>query len=71
MAKLDDAKEALENGDYVNANIFAKEALDLAEPPEEESTNQGIPGFPVSSIALGLLLSAAMVIFITKPKPIS
>ncbi len=30
--------------------------------------NQGIPGFPISSIVLGLLMSAAVVFYITKPK---
>ena len=38
----------------------------------EELSNQGfeIPGFPVASIALGLLMSAAVVFYISKPKPI-
>ena len=36
----------------------------------EELSNQGIPGFPVSSIALGLLMSIAVVFYISKPKPI-
>lgn len=70
-AKLEEAKEALENGDYANANTYASEVLDLAEAPEEEPANQGIPGFPVSSMALGLLMSAAVIILITKPKQIS
>jgi len=70
-AKLDEAKEALENGDYADAETYASEVLDLAEAPEEEPASQGIPGFPVSSIALGLLISAAAIIFVTKPKQIS
>jgi formate-dependent nitrite reductase cytochrome c552 subunit len=37
----------------------------------EETSRPLIPGFPVSSIVLGLLTSAAVIIFITKPKPIS
>jgi len=36
----------------------------------EELSNQGIPGFPVSSIALGLLMSVAVVLYLSKPKPI-
>ena len=70
-ARLEEAKEALENGDYADAETFASEVLDLAEAPEEETPNQGIPGFPVSSMALGLLMSAAVILFITKPKTIS
>jgi ABC-type transport system substrate-binding protein len=34
----------------------------------EEAARPLIPGFPVSSIAIGLLLSAAVVIYISKPK---
>ena len=41
------------------------------EAEVEELANQGIPGFPTSSIALGLVMSAAVVFYITKPKPIS
>jgi len=70
-AKLEEAKEALENGDYADAETFASEVLDLAEAPEEEPANQGIPGFPVSSMALGLLMSIALIMFFTKPKTIS
>jgi len=70
-AKLEEAKEALENGDYADAETFASEVLDLAEAPEEEPANQGIPGFPVSSMALGLLMSVALIMFFTKPKTIS
>jgi len=70
-AKLEEAKEALENGDYADAETFVSEVLNLAEAPEEESANQGIPGFPVSSMALGLLMSAALIMFFTKPKTIS
>ena len=70
-AKLEEAKEALENGNYADANTYVNEVLDLAEAPEEESANQGIPGFPVSSMALGLLMSAALIMFFTKPKTIS
>lgn len=36
----------------------------------EELSNQVIPGFPVSSMALGLLMSAAVVFYISKPKQI-
>jgi len=70
-AKLEEAKEALENGDYADAETFVSEVLNLAEAPEEEPANQGIPGFPVSSMALGLLMSAALIMFFTKPKTIS
>jgi peptide/nickel transport system substrate-binding protein len=70
-AKLEEAKEALENGDYADAVTFASEVIDLAEAPEEEPANQGIPGFPVSSMALGLLMSVALIMFFTKPKTIS
>ena len=41
------------------------------EAEVEDLANQGIPGFPVSSIALGLLMSAAVIFYVTKPKLIS
>ncbi len=41
------------------------------EAEVEELANQGIPGFPVSSITLGILMSAAVVFYITKSKQIS
>jgi predicted CXXCH cytochrome family protein len=42
------------------------------ESQVEELENQGgIPGFPVSSVALGILMSAAVIFYITKPKVVA
>jgi predicted CXXCH cytochrome family protein len=66
VSTLESEKETLES----EVTSLETRVTDL-EAQVEELANQGIPGFPVSSIALGLLMSAAIVFYITKPKPIS
>jgi len=62
---LEAAKTALES----DVATLESSVSDL-ETEIEELSNQGIPGFPVSSMALGLLMSAAVVFYISKPKQI-
>jgi cell division protein FtsB len=62
---LESAKASLE----LEVATLETSVTDL-EAEIEELSNQGIPGFPMSSIALGLLMSAAVVFYISKPKPI-
>jgi predicted CXXCH cytochrome family protein len=64
-ATLEAAKATLES----EVTALESSVSDL-EAEIEELSNQGIPGFPVSSIALGLLMSAAAVFYISKPKQI-
>ena len=64
-ASLEAAKATLES----EVASLESSVSDL-EDEIEELSNQGIPGFPVSSIALGLLMSAAAVFYISKPKQI-
>ena len=71
-AKLEEAREALENGEYADAETYTDQVVDLAEAPEEEPeeepADQGIPGFSALSIVVGLLISAMVMIYISKPK---
>jgi predicted CXXCH cytochrome family protein len=62
---LESAKASLES----EVATLETSVTDL-EAEIEELSNQVIPGFPVSSIAIGLLMSAAVVFYISKPKPI-
>jgi len=62
---LEEAKTALET----EVTTLESSVTDL-EAEIEELSNRVIPGFPVSSVALGLLMSMAVVFYISKPKPI-
>jgi hypothetical protein len=62
--------EALNNSLLSQVNSLESQVKDL-QTQVTDLQNKGIPGFPVSSIALGLLASAVILFYISKPKPIN